>query len=711
MLKINSNNIFYFNGEDLSVGDGMGINSDFNESYESGNLSTSEATDFLDAYGIPHGDMESIEVDRAGWSGRGDVQCYTVTDADGTRYIISVGSDGEAQVEVYPKAGGQATYNIYDDGEDGYKVKVDDGTMLPSEAVDVFYDNKGHKCVERTEKDLSTGDSYKYLSIDNGDGTVTVQVYKRNPNAIPGASDEYVLLGVRRFDGNLNDEDAQAKIDEDAAGFMAEANAWYQNDVNDIQLKSLDELLECYDTILTKQEEIFEAAKLVNKISVNAEGCDKGFSDSFKTLLSDLDSKTKCFGDYCTIFNGPSPVLSNLATSVKATIIELYKAECIANGFELTEEDLSKIVDEIFSPENRAHVHDNIGDDFGSGILWDAALATIVQGRDYYTGLMTEDVSGLCGTVVKTLVNTAVAFVSSVAETGAGRTDVNGVWKETLKAAVKTVLGYYSKKLAEGLDKKIIGTASSKADELIEDLMKKTGASTQEQLGQQIFNLSENAVKYAWQTAAGIGITTGFDTVLAIATNALTALLLTGKVTFNDLKPGSTFLKTTVKDICATAGGLFFGKPGRAVGTIIGTVLGNLAIKPFTDEFGVVEEGWCAAAGAATLAGGCAGAAVAVISFSTLPGVGAALLIGAAIGYGTVLLVHAGEQRDRDTINSIAWDLYANEGVPAETALKVGQLYLQYVYERCGYWTNGEDTAEMEAQCMADARRACGLEP
>jgi hypothetical protein len=245
---------------------------------------------------------------------------------------------------------------------------------------------------------------------------------------------------------------------------------------------------------------------------------------------------------------------------------------------------------------------------------------------------------------------------------------------------------------------------------MIQDLMKTTGANSAEAAIKKTVDMATNIVKEAFTTAAALGLTAGIDTLISIAVNGFTSYLINGEVKPTDWKPGSTFLKTTVKDICATAGALFFGKAGKAIGTIIGSVLGNLALKPFTDEFGATQEDWCAIAGAATLGGGMAGAAIGVVACASVPGVGWALLLGAAIGYFGTVAVHAVEERQQREANDIAFNMYLKEGVDPETAMAVARRYQQLVQERAGYWINN-DGEEGAAQCMREARQEYGLNP
>ena len=110
---------------------------------------------------------------------------------------------------------------------------------------------------------------------------------------------------------------------------------------------------------------------------------------------------------------------------------------------------------------------------------------------------------------------------------------------------------------------------------------------------------------------------------------------------------GSEALKSVNKTIFMFAGrfiGYSCGCPklGEIAGALIGSIVNNWICAPFTDEFGNVDEGWCAIAAGAELAGAIAGGVIAALCIGTGPVgwiIGLGILIGAAIAYGITALI------------------------------------------------------------------------
>ena len=163
-------------------------------------------------------------------------------------------------------------------------------------------------------------------------------------------------------------------------------------------------------------------------------------------------------------------------------------------------------------------------------------------------------------------------------------------------------------------------------------------------------NSSLSFVKnYGAGMAAGIGL----DTVVSIGGNILKNKLIDG-MTWGDALAncdwGAEFLKASCKGVCGTAGSIIGGafgnaQLGKTIGSAIGGFVGDFAVKPFTLEDGTIEQTWCLAAGCAVIGGAILGGAIAaaIVCGCTPPigwVVGAAMIVGAAICYGIVILVH-----------------------------------------------------------------------
>lgn len=132
------------------------------------------------------------------------------------------------------------------------------------------------------------------------------------------------------------------------------------------------------------------------------------------------------------------------------------------------------------------------------------------------------------------------------------------------------------------------------------------------------------------------GLTLGIDYITGIASNAVKAKMSGEKVDAKSLKLGSTALRSTTKIIFQTAGQLIGGKVGKVVGTAVGATIAEFQVASFGED-----EKWCGIAAGAEIAGAVACAAIYVALASNPVGwiVGAALIVGAAIGYGVTLLV------------------------------------------------------------------------
>ena len=178
----------------------------------------------------------------------------------------------------------------------------------------------------------------------------------------------------------------------------------------------------------------------------------------------------------------------------------------------------------------------------------------------------------------------------------------------------------------------------------IENTFKKLGMFGFEKIGSLLNNVDPELLKMDMSFlqmekflghAGKIGSAIGIDYVASLASNYVKALITDGDVTIEDMKLGSTFLKSSTKEICGYAGSLIGGDVGKLVGTAVGAYVGELQVAVFTDEKGVVNEEWCAYAGAAQIGGAVVGAALAVFCLSNPVGwaVGLCILAGAAIGF------------------------------------------------------------------------------
>lgn len=154
--------------------------------------------------------------------------------------------------------------------------------------------------------------------------------------------------------------------------------------------------------------------------------------------------------------------------------------------------------------------------------------------------------------------------------------------------------------------------------------------------------------------AADIGVPVVIDFAVSVVVNALKGW--DSNLSFGQnveaLKLGSTLLKSTWKTIISKAGffigysigGTTGGKIGQALGTTLGSYIGDFLVDAFDDD-----EGWCAIAGVAGLAGGIAGGAIATalltagtisLAFPVGTVVGLAIIVGAAITTGIVYGVY-----------------------------------------------------------------------
>ena len=164
------------------------------------------------------------------------------------------------------------------------------------------------------------------------------------------------------------------------------------------------------------------------------------------------------------------------------------------------------------------------------------------------------------------------------------------------------------------------------------------------------FGYSSFIKNYGVQLLSGVGI----DTLFGVCGNVITSMVVDGnsfKDALKDASIGEEFLKSSVKMVCSTAGTIIGATLGNAtlgknLGTVIGGAVGDIAVEPFKDEEGNIEQGWCVAAGAAVLGGAVAGPALitGVVTCAVAAPVGlvvaGAILVGALAGYLLVYGAH-----------------------------------------------------------------------
>ena len=153
--------------------------------------------------------------------------------------------------------------------------------------------------------------------------------------------------------------------------------------------------------------------------------------------------------------------------------------------------------------------------------------------------------------------------------------------------------------------------------------------------------------------AAQMGCVVVFDYAISLLTNVASALWngtsLEDVFDISNMHYGSELLKSVNKVVFSFAGrfiGYACGCPklGEVLGAVVGSIVNQFICAPFTDEFGNVDEGWCAIAAGAELAGASVIgvlAGIAAVSMGLGPVgwiVAAGIIAGAAIGYGLTLL-------------------------------------------------------------------------
>lgn len=146
--------------------------------------------------------------------------------------------------------------------------------------------------------------------------------------------------------------------------------------------------------------------------------------------------------------------------------------------------------------------------------------------------------------------------------------------------------------------------------------------------------------------AGSLGMGIGIDYVASMGATLVKNLVEGKDINVKNMKPGSTFLKSSTKMICVTAGTLIGGKTGKIIGTAVGATIAEFQVAWLSeiDENGksVANEKWCAIAGGAEIAGAIVGATVVIFLASNPVGwvVAGAMVLGAAVGYGVTCLIY-----------------------------------------------------------------------
>lgn len=161
-------------------------------------------------------------------------------------------------------------------------------------------------------------------------------------------------------------------------------------------------------------------------------------------------------------------------------------------------------------------------------------------------------------------------------------------------------------------------------------------------------SFANGALSAGMELFANYGVTAGALAIMYTSASFFTALQNgeSFQEAFDDSGWGANFLLTSIQTICASAGTFIAGPWGGRIGSAVGCYLGALARAGFVYD-GEIEEGWCAAAGAAVIIGGSAAGGitatalgVAVTAGTVCPAVGLAILAGAVLGYGIVFVAH-----------------------------------------------------------------------
>lgn len=226
----------------------------------------------------------------------------------------------------------------------------------------------------------------------------------------------------------------------------------------------------------------------------------------------------------------------------------------------------------------------------------------------------------------------------------------SGFSKSTSSSAVKEYFSYTVVKKFLKVD--TIGKLGDKIDDVFgggykgiyKDILEKMGEGA---FLKEIKNInpglfSQIQMQTFTNTIGNIGIGFGIEYGASIFANWAKCLMTGKEVNFENLKLGSTLLKSSTKMICATAGeliGMSLGNPklGKLIGTVVGATIAEFQVASFDGD-----ETWCAIAGGVQLVGAVAGAAFVIFCCSNPVGwvVGLGVLAGAAIGYALTFVVY-----------------------------------------------------------------------
>lgn len=170
---------------------------------------------------------------------------------------------------------------------------------------------------------------------------------------------------------------------------------------------------------------------------------------------------------------------------------------------------------------------------------------------------------------------------------------------------------------------------------------KNQATNTLYRIGKVFAGAAEISIGGKLMTAAELVTRITSNIGLDIGLTAGTAIL--GEYFYGDNGYGEAMLNGTVYAIVSNCISLITGS--KVAGAVVGNAASSYASLPFTDDNGDASQGWCAAAGCATTAGGLAGglyayAAAATTATAVTGGAAApvalAVLLGAAIGYFTI---------------------------------------------------------------------------
>ncbi len=201
---------FYSEDENLGLATGGALTGDLEDAFYNKKLTSSDFSNLLDSYGIPHGDIVSGTCEYTDyWLWESD-PVYHFKDSNGNYYEINyVGSFennclGETEITVSPPQGGYTTYHILDEGEDGeiYVSSIDIGGVKSSTTTKVL--ENGKRCQEIVERNLK-GELLKCVFVENGDGTISLTYYMAD-----NKTKEYVEIGQETYTGDLSDSKNKA---------------------------------------------------------------------------------------------------------------------------------------------------------------------------------------------------------------------------------------------------------------------------------------------------------------------------------------------------------------------------------------------------------------------------------------------------------------------------------------------------------------------